>query len=63
MKYDGWVVKVQWEGEEPFFLTWCFRQRRTEVVRSFNAGTGGLWRRYRQEGTHKLVKVKLVEIE
>jgi len=62
-KYYGWVIKVQWRREEPFFLTWYFRERRTDVVKAFNDGTGGLWRKYRQIGTHKLVKVKLVEVK
>ncbi|GAH04325.1 unnamed protein product [marine sediment metagenome] len=61
-KYDGWVVKVQFTGK-PYFLTWHFRERRTDVVKAFNDGTGGLWRKYRQIGTHKLVKVKLVEVK
>ena len=61
-KYDGWVIKVQWNGSS-FFLTWHFRERRTDVVKSFDEGSGGSWRKYRQKGTHKLVKVKLVEVE
>lgn len=61
-KYDGWVIKVQWSGK-PFFLTWHFHEKRTDVVKSFNDGSGGLWRKYRRRGTHKLVKVKLVEVE
>ena len=62
-KHDGWVVKVQWKGEEPFFLTWYFHERRTDVIKDFNGATGGLWRKYRRGGTHRLVKVKFVEVE
>ena len=60
-KYDGWVIKVQWQ-KNSFFLTWHFRERRTDVIKSFNDGSGGLWRKYRRRGTHKLIKVKFVEV-
>ncbi len=60
-KHDGWVIKVQWK-KNSFFLTWHFRERRTDVIKSFNDGSGGLWRKYRRRGTHKLIKVKFVEV-
>lgn len=63
-KYDGWVIEVQWhENQKPFFLTWHFRERRTDVIKDFNGATGGLWRKYRRRGTHRLVKVRFVEVD
>lgn len=62
-KYDGWVIKVQFPWhQKPYFLPWHFHERRTDVIKSFNDGSGGLWRKYRRRGTHKLVKVKFVEV-
>ena len=60
-KYDGWVIKLQFKGK-PYYLTWHFRETRADVIKSFNAATGGLWIKYRRRGTHKLVKVKFVEV-
>ncbi len=61
-KYDGWVIKVQFSGK-PYFLPWHFRESRRYVIKAFNKSTGGSWRKYRRKGTHKIVKVKLVEVE
>ena len=61
-KYDGWVIKLQFKGKS-YFLPWHFRERRTDVIKAFDESTGGLWRKYRQRGTHEIVKIKLVEVE
>ena len=63
-KYDGWVIKVQFRwNQKPYFLTWHFGETRTSVIKNFNEATGGLWRKCRRSGTHKLVKVKFVEVK
>jgi len=59
--YDGWVIKVQF-SRKPYFLPWHFHEKRTDVIKAFDEPTGGLWRKYRRKGTHKLVKVKFVEV-
>ncbi len=61
-KYDGWVIKLQFK-RKAYFLAWHFREKRTDVIKDFNEITGGGWEKYRRRGTHKLVKVKLVEVE
>lgn len=56
IKYNGWVIKGFYG-----LLAWTFEERRQKVI----ADWGGIkeWRRTRREGEHKLVKVKLVEVE
>ena len=61
-KYDGWVIKVQF-NKKAYFLAWHFREKRTDVIKAFDELTGGVWKKYRRRGTHKIVKVKFVEVE
>ena len=61
-KYDGWTIK-SCISRNPFLLAWHFREKRTDVIKEFNKITGGSWRKWRQRGDFKLVKVKLVEVE
>jgi hypothetical protein len=60
-KYDGWVIKLQFKGKS-YFLPWHFREKRTDVIKAFDGLTGGLWKKYRRKGTHKLIKVKFMEV-
>ncbi|GAH32219.1 unnamed protein product, partial [marine sediment metagenome] len=39
-----------------------FAEERTEVVKKFEKLMGESWRKYRRRGTHKIVKIKLVEV-
>ena len=62
-KYDGWVIK-SYCGRNPWFLLWTFAPTRKEVIELFEKQwIGELWKKYRRQGFHKLVKVKLVEVE
>ena len=61
-KYDGWVVK-SYCGRNPWIVPYMFRERRIDVIKGFNEGAPGLWRKLRRKGLHELVKVKLVEVE
>lgn len=57
--YDGWTVKAGKYLREKFF-----RDTREDVIREFERLMGkGSWRRYRRGSTHKIVKVKLVEVK
>lgn len=61
-KYDGWVVKIS--VYNPFLHVFMFAEKRMEVVKKFEELMGkGEWRKYRRRGTHKIVKVNLVEVE
>ena len=59
-KYDGWVLKV---GQ--YLRAFTFHEKKTDVVKDFErfCGGEGSWREHRRKGTHKIVKVKLVEVE
>ncbi len=58
-KYDGWTIK----SFDRCLLEWFFHETRSEVIKAFEISVGESWRKYRRRGTHKLVKVKLVEVE
>jgi len=61
-KYDGWAIK-SFVGKNPWLIPWYFFELRKDVIKDFDDVEGeGSWRKYRRGGTHKLVKVKLVEV-
>jgi len=61
-KYDGWIIK-SFHARNPFFMIWTFARTRKAVIELFEeAWGGGLWKKYRRRGFHKLVKVKFVEV-
>lgn len=63
--YDGWCIKTEWDGVRP----WTFQAIRTNVVRKWDRGWNleryptYAWRNFRKRGTHKIVKVKLLEVK
>jgi len=64
-KYDGWAIKTNWNGE---IIPWSFQRKRTEVVEWWNEWSLATdntfkWKNFRKRGTHKIVKVKIVEVE
>ena len=60
-EYDGWTIKISIFN--PFLHIFMFAETRTEVVKKFEKLMGESWREYRRRGTHKIVKVKLVEVK
>ena len=62
-KHDGWIIKVTWSYRAPYFLPWTFHLKRTDVVKGFKNNWTVPWRVYRKRGTHKIVKVKFMEVE
>jgi len=61
-KFDGWCVKSYW-GETPLLVPYFFRERRTDVIKAWESGIKGLWRRQKRRGMVECVKVKLIEVE
>ncbi len=61
-KHDGWVVKYSWGT----FLEASFRPTRTEVVAWWNKDAESpclKWKNMSRRYGHKIVKVKLVEVD
>ena len=56
-KYDGWTLK----SNEPH-LSFCHSTRR-EVIAHVETVIKEPWAKYRLKGTHKIVKIKLVEVK
>ena len=54
-EYDGWTVKNKWGSLLPHF----FKYRRRQVIEQLGVDT---WKAWKNKG-HKIVKVKLVEVE
>ncbi len=61
-KYAGWSLKIDW-GRKPYFIHSYFHEVRRKVIKDFEETTGLSWRKFRRRGTHKVVKVKLVEVK
>lgn len=63
-KYDGWCLKNV-ACRTPFLATYYFRQKRTDVIKQFEAQwmEKGAWRKQSKLGRFKIVKVKLIEVE
>lgn len=61
-KYDGWTIKVLWHTH-PWLLTTFFRKKRTDVIKAYEKQWNEKWRKDRERGNFKIVKVKLIEVE
>jgi len=57
-KYDGWALKV---GEH--IRAFSVRSTRKEVIKNFERNLNCSWREYRRRGFHKIVKVRLIEVQ
>lgn len=58
-KYDGWTLKCG----EYLRVGYC-DYRRSRVIKHFEREMGrGTWKKYRGKGFHKIVKIKLIEVE
>jgi len=63
-KYDGWVIKSKYCD----ILPWTFRYKRVDVIKKWNdnllrdSSSCLKWKNIRRRGTHKIIKVKLLEI-
>lgn len=60
--YDGWIMK-----SHGYFLPWSFNPIRSNVVKDWNKRWGATssmrWKNFsRRVKTHKIVKVKLIEV-
>lgn len=63
VKYDGWTLK-NIAGRNPWLIPCYFTEKRKGVINCFETIFGiGAWRRHRDRGEFKIVKVKLVEVE
>ena len=62
-KYDGWIIKVTWPDRKPYFLPWTFKRNRTDVIKAFEDTWNEPWSTYRRNGSHKIVKIKFVEVD
>ena len=61
-KYDGWTL-TNTMGSNPWLIPCYFCEKRKEVINRFEVIFGtGQWRRHRDRGDFKIVKVKLVEV-
>ena len=58
-KHDGWAIKY----EGGYISPYSFHVYSSSVVKKYEDGIKGLWRKNRRKGLVKLVKVKLVEVE
>ena len=66
-KYDGWAIKYSWGQIEPS----TFRELRTQVIENWNEDAKDafriipelLWKNMGRKHGHKIVKVRLVEVE
>ena len=58
--YDGWVMKTFY-SRTPTLMPWSFHETRKEVIEWYVLNTGDDWKKERQKGQLKIVKVKLVE--
>jgi len=63
-EYDGWCMKAADE-----IMPWWYYKYRTQVVKNWDKmwddkyGKKYKWRNLRKKGTHKIVKVKIQEVE
>lgn len=57
-KYDGWVLK---SGK--YLHIGFLHYTRREVIDHVEKVIPETWKNHRKKGTHKIVKVKLVEVE
>jgi len=65
VKYDGWCTKAFGK-----ILPWSFHTTRTGVIEWWDDAIYPplvpllfKWNRFRKRGTHKIVKVRIVEVE
>lgn len=57
--YDGWAIKYHWGHVSAV----SFRVYRSQVIQYYEDRVKGLWKKNRQKGYVKLVKVRLIEVE
>jgi len=57
-KYDGWALKVG-----PYIRAFTVRNTREEVIKNFESLLKTSWRKYRRGGRHKIVRVRITEVE
>ena len=60
--YDGWTLKASSKSGERLCLNFCHNTRK-EVIEHIEKLIPEPWAEYRLKGTHKIVKVKLMEVE
>lgn len=61
-EYDGWTLKTLSESGGKLSLSFCHNIRK-EVIEHIEKIIPESWAEYRLKGTHKIVKVKLIEME
>lgn len=61
-KYDGWTIKALWR-KPSWLIAQFFHSKRGEVIRAYEEEWGENYRKDREAGDVKLVKVELVEVE
>lgn len=57
--YDGWAIKYRWCNRifPPVFLY------KATLIRKYEGGIKGKWKKSRKKGFVKAIKVKLVEVK
>lgn len=60
-KYDGWVIKES----DGYLSRKSFHRRRIDVIKWWNGLPFPLdcWKNFSRRNDHKIVKIKLVEVE
>lgn len=62
-EHDGWTLKNT-GGRNPWLIPCYFAEKRREIIDRFERTfPHGSWRRHRDRGEFKIVKVKLVEVD
>lgn len=61
--HDGWTLKVDWlDPSKPYLIPGYFHYTRLGVIKAFEGKMVGRWEKYRRKGHHKIVKVKMIEV-